>query len=88
MWFAILGVALILMKLAGYGPPADWNFELTGDLWKFMVPFGLAAIWWAYADMSGRNRRIEMEKLDARKEARRQRNMEALGQADRTKRRR
>ena len=86
MWFAILGVVVVLMKLFGYGPPAEWNFELTGDLWKFLVPFGLAAAWWFYADASGLNRRREMHKLDARKETRRQRNLEALGLGVKNKR--
>ncbi len=79
MWFAILGVALVLMKLFGYGPPAQWNLEMFGDLWKFVLPFALAAIWWTWADASGRNRRREMDKLDARKESRRRRSMTALG---------
>ncbi len=79
MWFAILGVILVLLKFFGYGPPAQWNLELFGDLWKFILPFVLSALWWAWADSSGLNRRREMEKLDARKEQRRQRSLEALG---------
>jgi small Trp-rich protein len=79
MWFAIAGVILVLMKVFEVGPPAAWDVEVTGDLWKFLLPFLLAAIWWAWADGSGLNKRREMNKLDKRKETRRQRNLEALG---------
>lgn len=86
MWFVILGVLLLVLKLVGYGPPAEWNFDVTGDLWKFLLPFGLAVAWWAYADASGLSKRRAMDKLDARKAARRKRDLEALGIGERDKR--
>jgi small Trp-rich protein len=79
MFFVIVGTLMILTNLAGIGPFADWNWNISGDLWKFCVPFGLAAIWWAWADSSGYNKRKEVEKMDAKKTARRAQNMEALG---------
>ena len=79
MLFVIVGVVLIVLNLAGIGPVGRWNWEITGDLWKFAVPFVLAVIWWAWADASGRNKRIEIEKMEARKQKRRTDNLEALG---------
>ena len=79
MFFVIVGTLIILTNLAGIGPFAEWNWNISGDLWKFCVPFGLAAIWWAWADGSGYNKRKEVEKMDAKKTARRAQNMEALG---------
>ena len=87
MAFVILGVLLILLNLAGIGPPANWNWYLTGDLWKFCLPFALAAAWWTWADISGRNKRIEIERMEARKDERRRRNLDAMGMGERDKRR-
>jgi len=86
MYFVLLGLLLIVMNLAGFGFPADWTWKITGDLWKFTVPFILAAVWWAWADASGRNKRIEMEKMEDKKKARRQQNLEALGMDTRARR--
>ena len=79
MFFVVIGVLIILLHFLGFGPMADWTWNLTGDLWKFCVPFALAAAWWALADVTGYNKRREMEKMDQRRQARRQQNLEALG---------
>ena len=86
MWFVLVGVVLIAMNLAGIGPVATWNWELTGDLWRFILPFILAAIWWAWADKSGLNKRREMEKMEKRKRDRRQENLANLGMDIRARR--
>jgi len=39
MLFVIAGVLIIAMNLAGIGWFATWNWDFTGDLWKFCVPF-------------------------------------------------
>ncbi len=79
MFFVIVGVLMILLNLAGIGPTANWTWNLTGDLYKFCIPFGLAAAWWAWADGSGYNKRREIERMEAKKTARRVENMSALG---------
>jgi len=79
MWFVIIGVAIIGLNLASIGPFALWNWEFTGDLWKFCVPFAFAIAWWAWSDVSGLNKRREMDKMDAKKQARRENNLAALG---------
>jgi small Trp-rich protein len=79
MFFVIVGVIVIALNLLDIGPPAAWNWDFTGDVWKFTVPFILAALWWVWADKSGLNKRREMDKMDARKEKRRRENLENMG---------
>jgi len=79
MYFVIAGVLMIALNLLGIGPFDAWNWEISGDLWKFIVPFILAALWWVWADKSGLNKRREMEKMDARKEKRRRENLANMG---------
>jgi small Trp-rich protein len=86
MFFVIVGVILVLLNLAGIGPFGAWTWALTGDLWKFVVPFLLAVAWWIFADQSGLNKRREMEKMEAKKQARRKDNLAALGLDTRARR--
>jgi len=79
MFFIIVGVLLIALRIAGVSPMADWNLELFGDLWKFALPFILALFWWGWADASGLTKRREMEKDEQRKAERRARNIDNLG---------
>jgi small Trp-rich protein len=73
MLFIVIGVALVALKWAA------WGFVAEMPWWAVLSPFGLAWAWWQFSDLSGRTRRLEMDKLDAIKEARRQRNRSALG---------
>ena len=86
MLFVIIGVLIIALNLAGLGWFAAWNWEITGDLWKFCVPFALAALWWAWADKSGLNKRREIEKMEEKKRARREENLVALNMNTRARR--
>jgi small Trp-rich protein len=73
MWFLIVGVILLVMKLAEFGPVADWNV-----LWV-LLPFLLAVLWWLFADSSGLTQRRAMDKMEEKKRQRRERDMKALG---------
>ena len=73
MWFVVLGVLLIALKLAEFGPVALWAW------WWVLSPFAAAALWWSFADSSGWTKRREMDKLEDKKLERRRKNMEALG---------
>ncbi|MBT9488820.1 MAG: TIGR04438 family Trp-rich protein [Rubrivivax sp.] len=73
MAFLLLGLALLAMKAAEFGPVANWSW------WVVLAPFGLAVLWWAFADSTGLTQRRAMDKMERRKEERRQRDMEALG---------
>ena len=86
MLFVIIGLVLIVLNLADIGPFGHWNWEFFGDLWKFCVPFVLAIIWWVYSDKSGLNKRREMQRMEDKKKARRESNLEALGMDTRSRR--
>jgi small Trp-rich protein len=86
MYFVVIGILIILANLLGIGPMANWTWNITGDLWKFCVPFVFAAIWWAWADATGYYKRREMEKMDAKRQSRREEQMVALGTDRRTNR--
>jgi small Trp-rich protein len=73
MWFIVLGVLLIALKLGDISVVAAWSW------WVVLAPFAVAAAWWAYADASGLTKRREMDKLEDRKLERRRRSLEALG---------
>ncbi|MFO1269514.1 MAG: TIGR04438 family Trp-rich protein [Rubrivivax sp.] len=79
MLFVALGVILLVMNWTGVGPPANWDFNLLGDLWKFAWPFVAAVIWWGYSDATGRTQRKAIERMEQRKVERRDKAMEALG---------
>lgn len=79
MLFVLIGLVLIALNLLGIGPPGHWNWAIFGDLWKFVVPFALAVVWWAWSDKSGLNRRREMARMDAKKEKRRQETLASMG---------
>jgi small Trp-rich protein len=73
MWFLIVGVILLVMKLAEFGPVADWA------VWWVLLPFLLAVLWWLFADRSGLTQRRAMDKMEEKKRQRRERDMKALG---------
>jgi small Trp-rich protein len=73
MAFLILGIVLLAMKLGEFGPGAAWSW------WLVLAPFGLAVLWWSFADSVGLTQRRAMDKMEAKKIERRDRNMEALG---------
>jgi small Trp-rich protein len=73
MLFLIVGVLLLAMKVAEFGPVANWAW------WWVLTPFGLAVLWWMWADSSGLTKKREIDKMEARKEERRRKNMEAMG---------
>ncbi len=86
MLFVAIGVLLILLNFAGIGPVGAWNWEIFGDLWKFCAPFILAMIWWIWSDVSGLNKRREMERMEKKKKDRRHENLAALGMDTRARR--
>ncbi|MEP7302774.1 MAG: TIGR04438 family Trp-rich protein [Caldimonas sp.] len=86
MLFVAIGILLIVLNIANVGPIGAWNWEFFGDLWKFVVPFLLAVAWWVYSDMSGLNKRREMERMEKKKKARRQENLVSLGMDNRARR--
>jgi small Trp-rich protein len=73
MGFLIAGVVLLVLYLAGVSPVSAWHWGWIA------LPFGLAVLWWVISDRIGLTQRRAVDKMEARKVARRQRDMEALG---------
>ncbi|MBA4195700.1 MAG: hypothetical protein C0451_14125 [Comamonadaceae bacterium] len=73
MYLLIVGVALLLLKYLEVGPVAGWSWLVV------LSPFGLAVLWWAWADSSGYTRRKQMEKMEQRKTDRIEKQRKALG---------
>ena len=74
MWFLLLGVLGVALKYFDIGAVGAWNW------WVILSPFALALAWWAFADASGCTRRKVMEREDARKQQRIDRQRVKLGQ--------
>ena len=73
MLFLLIGVGLLVMKVMEFGPVAAWPW------WWVLSPFGLAVLWWWWADASGYTKRKAVEKENARKQARIDKNRENIG---------
>ena len=73
MWFLMLGVLSVVLKYLGIGPVAQWSW------WIVLIPFALALAWWAWADWSGYTKRKVIERENARKQARIDRQRSNLG---------
>ncbi len=73
MYFLILGVALLLLKYFEIGFVANWAW------WQTLIPFGLALVWWFWADTTGYTKRKQMDLMDEKKKSRIERQREALG---------
>jgi small Trp-rich protein len=77
MAFVLIGVLFVVLRLGG------WVEFHQDPLWAWIIvlaPFPLAVAWWAWSDATGLTQRKAMDSLDAKKAARRQQQMEALGQ--------
>ena len=72
MYFLGIGIVLLILKLMQIGPVGGWSWLIV------LTPFALAAAWWVWADATGYTKRKEMEKMDAIRENRLQKQREAL----------
>jgi small Trp-rich protein len=82
MLFVGLGLVLMVLKFMEIGPVAMW------DWWIVLSPWAMAVAWWAWADSTGYTKRKEMEREDARRDARIERSREAMGMLSRKKKKR
>lgn len=73
MAMVVLGVLLLTMWLGDIGPVGAWPWYAV--FW----PFGLAVVWWAWADATGWTKQREIIKMDKKREKRRIENLDALG---------
>ena len=73
MWFLLLGLLAVALKYFEIGFVAQW------DWWIVLIPFALAAAWWAWADWSGYTKRKVVERENARRQDRIDRQRSNLG---------
>ena len=72
MYLLLLGIVMLLLKFMEIGPVAklDW--------WQVLIPFGLAVVWWSWADWSGYTKRKAMDRMENKKKERLAKQREAL----------
>jgi small Trp-rich protein len=73
MLFLGIGILLLALKYFEVSVFATWPW------WWVLSPFGLAFLWWSWADWSGYTKRKAVERDDARKQARIDKQREQLG---------
>lgn len=73
MYLLGIGIVLLLLRWFEFGPVAAWSW------WAVLVPFALAVLWWAWADSTGYTKRKAVERDNARKARRIDRQREAMG---------
>jgi small Trp-rich protein len=73
MYLLGIGIILLVLKYMEIAPVANWSW------WIVLAPFGLAFLWWTWADWSGYTKRKAVEAEDAKKKARLAKSKEALG---------
>ena len=73
MYFLLIGVLGLALKYLEIEPVSGLSW------WLVLLPFALAAAWWAWADASGYTRRKEIKKMDDRKQKRIDRQRAAMG---------
>jgi small Trp-rich protein len=81
MLFLGIGIVMLALKYLEIGPVAAWSW------WVVLAPFGLAVVWWMWADASGYTKKKAMDRENARKQARIDKNREAMGMGTTRKRR-
>ena len=73
MYFLLAGVAMLLMKYLEIGPVAAFPW------WVVLSPFAMAVAWWSWADSSGYTKKKAVERENAKKLTRIDKNRENLG---------
>jgi len=69
-----LGAAILFLLLKYL----EISVFATMTWWWVLVPLGLAMAWWTWSDMSGRSRRLAMEKMEDKRQERIKRHKQAL----------
>lgn len=73
MYFLLIGILGLGLKYFEIEPVSSLNW------WLAILPFGLAALWWAWADASGYTKRKEMKKMDDRRLKRINKQRDSMG---------
>ena len=81
MYFLLIGIVALALKYLEVDPVAQWSWLIV------LSPFGLAAVWWWYADASGYTKRKEVEKMEKRRLDRIDKSRDAMGMLSAKKKR-
>ena len=81
MYAVGLGAILMLMKDRDIDPVVNWSW------WWVLSPFGVAVVWWFWADSTGWTKKQAMKRENERRQARIDKNREAIGTLNHKKRR-
>jgi small Trp-rich protein len=73
MLFLLVGIILLVMKLADFPPVALWSWLVV------LSPFAMAGAWWAWADWSGYTKKREVDKIDSKRKERLDKQRENIG---------
>jgi len=73
MWFVVIGVVLLSLKLTSVSPVAQWPW------WWMPAPFVLALLWWQVADSLGWTLRAAQRREKERQKRRRAARADAMG---------
>lgn len=73
MLFLLLGLLGVGLKYFEVGMVAGWSW------WIVLSPFAMAVAWWAWADWSGYTKRKVVEREEARRQARIDRQRSNMG---------
>ena len=73
MYFLLIGILSLALKYFEIEPVSSLSW------WLVLSPFGLAVLWWAWADASGYTKRKEMRKMDERTHKRINKQRAAMG---------
>ena len=79
MWLVVIATVLTLLKLF------DVALAQTSWLWV-LSPYVVALLWWWWADVTGYTKRRAMDKMEAKKEARRRKQLVGMGMDERGRR--
>ena len=79
MYLLLVGIVLLAMKYLEIGAVATWPW------WVVLAPFGLASLWWWWADATGYTKKKAMEKMDKRKQDRINKQRDAMGMGPKRK---
>lgn len=73
MWMLLIALLLTVLRYLEVGPLAGLSW------WWLLLPYGLTVAWWSFADASGWTKRRAVEREEARKLQRVERQKAAMG---------
>lgn len=73
MWMLLIALLLTVLRYLEVGPLAGLSW------WWLLLPYGLTVAWWSFADATGWTKRRAVEREEARKLKRIERQKAAMG---------